>query len=89
MDPILDDNDMDQTDCEHYVSCGKCSASIMLSPEAFSGVETLQVQCHVCDLRSNVSVEMLETVSGEPFNAAAWRMAEAVRVRMGRSAAEK
>ncbi len=78
LDPILDDADIDQTDISTYVSCGKCFNSIMLAPASFESTPSLVVRCNVCDLQSTVTVDMLETISGEPFDADSWRIQQAI-----------
>lgn len=77
-DPLLNDSDSDQTAITTYVSCGKCFNSMMLAPEVFLDKPALQIRCNVCDLQSTVTVDMLETTSGEPFDVVSFRVKEAI-----------
>lgn len=85
LDPIIDDGDVDTTDITTYASCGKCFNSIMLAPSKFKDTSTFQVRCNVCDLPVTVTLDMLENISGEPFNAAKWRMRQVTDAAMGKS----
>ena len=78
LDPFLDDADVDQTDIDTYVSCGKCFNSIMLAPASFQPNGSRVVRCNVCDLQFTATIDMLETISGEPFDADAWRVQQAI-----------
>jgi len=51
---------------------------MMLDPDIFLEKPALQIRCNVCDLQATVTVDMLETTSGEPFDVVSFRIREAI-----------
>jgi hypothetical protein len=66
----LDDGDVDTTDVRTFVSCRVCFNSLMAAPAAFLPSGALTLNCNVCETKMKASINDLETIDGEKFEAA-------------------